>query len=217
VSASNFWLVAFIICLALGMLVTCSAVCGGSSESGVSGGAAADPEVDLEAVVAEYKRHVKTGSEDLAGFEKAVNERKLYKGEGHVTAAFTKAGAVVGFVDADGNKKYSKTTDRLVFRLEADKPRQQLIASDRHRRHYRIGLGEIAGLYLMSRMFTMHHGFYGGWHNYGYRSYQRPGYYRTWRPSHRRGSSSSFGRSSRRSSWGSRSSGWGGGWGGGGK
>lgn len=214
-SSRNFWFVAFFWLLLLGGLVTCASVCGGSG-AGSSGSAA--PDVDLEAVAAEYKRHVAGGAQDLAAFEQAVNERKLYQGTGHVTTAFDETGAVVGFVDGDADAKYSAGKDRLVFKLEADKTRQQLVASDRHDRHFGIGLGEVAGLYLISRMFDRHYGFYGGWHNYGYRSYASPGYYRSWRPSRRSGSSRVFGtRSPSRSSWGG--GGWsgGGGFGGGGK
>jgi len=200
-SARNFWLVAFFWLLLLGGLVTCASVCGGSGGGSVGSGAGATaaPDVDLEAVLAEYKRHVKSGAQDLAAFEKAINERKLYKGSEPVACAFDKTGAVVGFVDGDADRRYVAGTDKLVFKIEADKKSSHLIASDRHHRRYRIGLGEIAGLYLISSMFNRHRG-----------------YYRTWRPSRRSGSSSIFGgtRSRSRSSWGS---GGGGGWGGGGK
>ena len=211
-SSRNFWLVAFFWLLLLGGLVTCASVCGGSGGSSTVDAAAA-PDVDLEAVLAEYKRHVKGGAKDLVAFEQAVNERKLYKGGQPVACVFDQTGAVVGFVDGDADRRYAAGKDKLVFKIEADKQSSHLVASDRHDRRYRIGLGEIAGLYLISSMFSRHHGYYGGWHSYGYSRYQRPGYYRTWRPSRRTGSSSIFGgsRGRSRSSWG------GGGFGGGGK
>jgi len=207
--ARKFWLVVMIWALMLGVLVTCAGVVGGGGGDTVVG--KGDPDIDLEAVLGAYKKHVAGGAKDLTQFEQVVNASGWYSGKGVVSVRMRTDGAVVGFVDANGDSAWTPSADKLVFVLEADHDRRQLYASDRHRNRYRIGVGDIFTYYLISRMFDRHRGHYGGWHGYGYRSFHSPGYYRRYRTSRRWGGRGAGGSGGRRS-YGGRS--YGGGWGG---
>lgn len=201
----SLWLVLMIASLLLIVGVSCYACLdclgkqGGSTVVG-------DADIDLEAVLTEYKAHVRTGAQDLRGFEEAVNSKKLYTGVGHVKTLMLSDGSVLGYVDTDNNGAWAKGSDRLVFKIEADHEKRNLYATDRHSRRYRVGLGDLFGVYLVSRMFDHHRGYYGGWHPYRYNGFMRTGYYGSYRRSLRTGSTrSTWGRgstSSRRTSSG---------------
>ena len=219
-SARNFWLVVFIWCVLLGLLMTCAGGVGGG-DGGPAGQVTGkgDPDVDLEAVLTAYKSHVQSGAQDLSGFESAVNESGWYTGGGQVSVRMQQDGAVVGFVDHDGDGAWKAGADKLVFTIEADHKERRLYASDRYHNRYRIGAGDLLTYYLIGRMLGGHRGYYGGYRSYGYRSFHTPGYYRRYRSSGGWGSRS-YGSSGGRRTSGGRSfgGGWGrsgGGWGGG--
>ncbi len=141
---------------------------------GASGAAAAD--VDLEEVLKLYKDFVKRDSRDLRSFEGDINAKGLYKGQGRVEVREQKDGSIVGFVDRDRMSGYSPGSDMLVFKLEAERSSQRLVATDRYRRHSYIGAGDILTMWWLSSMFRGQYGYYGGYPRYDYR-YQRSGYY----------------------------------------
>ena len=203
--AGKGWLVIGIGAALLAMLVALGATCRtcGTTGGSVGGASAADMDVDLEGVLDEYKDYVKSGSQDLNGFERAVNEKNLYTGDEYVKVTMWKDGSVIGFVNKDQDPSYDSSADKMVFKIEADHHEKRLIATDRYRRHYGMGIGGLAGFYLLTRMFDGHRGYYGGWHRYGYSSYHSPGYYR------RRSSSSHRWGSSSSKRYGSGSGGWG--------
>lgn len=212
-SARNFWLVVFIWCVLFGLLMTCAGKVGGGATAAVTGKGA--PDIDLEAVLGAYKTHAQSGAQDLSAFEAQVNSSGWYTGEGRITTSLQPDGAVVGFVDSDGNGDWNTATDKLVFSLEADQAKRQLYASDRHHNRYRIGAGDLLTYYLIGRMLGGHRSFYGGYRSYGYGGFHTPGYYRRYRSTGGWGS----GLTSRRTSggrnhgggWGRSSGGWGGG------
>ena len=163
---------------------------------------ASESEVDLEELAKAYKTHVKSSSKDLVGFEERINKKDIYSGKGHVTVTMDKKGAVLGFVDDNGEAGY-QPNDTQVFGIEADQEKKQIVTRDRYNRHYGLRATDVFGLYFMSRMLG------------GQRSYYNGGYYRSpssarWVNSgyHKRlRSSSSFGsrsKSSRTGSMGSR-------------
>jgi len=197
----SLWLVLMIASLLLIVGVSCYACLDCLGKQGGGSTVVGDADVDLEAVVKEYKAHARTGAKDLSGFEDAVNRKSLYTGPGRVKALMLSDGSVVGYVDQNADGTWSKAKDRLVFKLEADHKQRNLYATDRHHRRYRSGLGDLFGIYLVSRMFDHHRGYYGGWHRYGYSGFMRPGYYGNYRRSLRTGSTrSTWGRSSGSSS-----------------
>lgn len=203
-SARNFWLVVFIWCVALGLLMTCAGGKGGGGGAGLAAGPTGKgaPDVDLEAVLTAYKSHAQSGAQDLAAFESAVNSNGWYTGGGQVSVRLQPDGSVVGFIDNNGDGAWKAGADKLVFTIEADQKERRLYASDRHNNRYRIGAGDLLTYYLIGRMLGGHRSFYGGYRSYGYGGFHTPGYYRRYRSSGGWGSRSYGSSGARRTSGG---------------
>ena len=115
-----------------------------------------------------------------------------------------KSGEVVGFVDRNTNDAYDISSDDKLFSIQAEKDKEEVVATDNHNRHYRHrpSSGFFTG-YLVGSMLTRQRGYYGGGYWTAPRSnYVRPGYYSKLR-SQPKGISSSSRSRSRSSSWGS--------------
>ncbi len=157
---------------------TCLDWLSSSGEDELSVSAVAGDTVNLERVLEIYKDQVKKGEKDLENIERVLNaDKKAVPGDRKVDLDMAPDGSVVGFYDEDGNNEWSPMADKLVFKLEADPQKKELYATDRYNRHFRIGLGDILGVYLISRMFDGHRSYYHGYHPYDYTRFESPGYY----------------------------------------
>lgn len=164
---------------------------------------AAESAVDLEALAKSYKQHVKSGSKDLAAFEAEVNKPPVYHGSEKVEVTMDDSGSVIGYVEQSA-PGYQKDQDKMVFALDADQQEKRIVARDNYHRHYGLSAGDVFGIYMISRMLDRQRGYYGG-------SYWRPSSNARWaRPGYHGRIRSSFGRSHRSGSFGSRRSGSGG-------
>lgn len=178
---------------------------GGSSVTG-----AAKSDVNLEKLTKAFENHVKTDSKDIKDFEKVVNDKSkgIYNGTNKVTVTMEKSGEVTGFHDKDNDGSYKKPGDTLVFKLNVEKEKKNVVASDRHHHHYRYrpSYGGFFTGYLVGSMLTRQHSYYGGryWRAPRGGTYVKPGYYNRSR-SYRSRRTSGFGRSNRSSSYGRRS------------
>lgn len=120
-----------------------------------------EADVNLEALTKAYEQHVKSGSKDLRTFETRVNQPDIYSGTDRVSVQLDQKGTLVGFVDNDGTPGY-QATDTLVFNLEAEKESEKIVANDRQQRYYSYHSPGIFHYYLISRMLTNQHSYYGG-------------------------------------------------------
>lgn len=156
---SSVWLgVLLATLLVIGALVAMTVA---SSMSGNNDAHASEAEVNLEALTQAYADHVKSESKDLAAFEERVNRPDIYDGPDYVRVTMDEKGSVVGYVDDNQSPGYQET-DTRVFNLEAEKETESIVANDRNDRYYRSYAPSIFHYYLISRMMTSQHGFYGG-------------------------------------------------------
>ena len=210
---STVWLVVGMGALMMvGVLACCGffslpSTSGPVTTSGSTSAAAAD--VDLEALTQAFKRHVEAGHKDLNAFEREVNKPEIYKGTGTVRVTLDDKGQVLGYVDEDSQPGFDATRDRQVFALNVDPQEKRIVASDRYHRHYGLGMGDVLGIYFLSRMISGQRGYYpaGRWSAPRSGRWVTPGYYGRVRgssPSSRSGSrrGTGWGAPSRRSSSG---------------
>jgi hypothetical protein len=178
----------------------------GSSHTNVAGA-----EVDLEKLTTAFEASVTPTSQDLNGFEQAVNDKSkgIYIGEGHVDVAMQKDGEVVGFVNKNTEPTYEKGVDALVFSLQAEQEQQRVVATDSGQRHYSYrpsGSGFFTG-YMIGSMLSNQRTVYGptGYRAPATANWVKPGYHTSLKSSYRSPSvrSGSYGKSSGSKSWSS--------------
>lgn len=147
-------------------------------------------EVNLEPLTQAYAKYVGTGSDDLKVFEDRVNKPDIYTGKEPLKVLMDEKGTVVGYKDVDPAVGI-QSKDTVMFRLDAEKETQNVVASDRSNRYYRHHSPGIFTTVMMMHMLTSQRRHYGGGY---YRSpaattWQKSGYYRSSGRSIRSGSS----------------------------
>lgn len=183
-----------------------------SNSSKYGAAAAAKADVNLEKLTKAFEAYAKTGAQDVKGFEPIVNDksRGIYNGKEKVEVSMSTTGEVIGFVDKDKDGAYKKDKDSKVFSIQAEKNKNNVVASDHHQNHYRYrpsGSGFFTGM-LVGHMFTRQRAYYGHhWTAPRTARYVKPGYYNRARSSYRsRSRSRSYGSSGSRSYKSNRSS-----------
>lgn len=156
---SSMWLGIFVGTLMLISVVACCTFI--PSATNTNDVYAAGSEVDLEALTKAYEGYVKTGKEDVSGFEETVNRPPVYTGKDRVSVKINEAGSVVGYKDDNGQTGY-QSTDSQVFVIDADKENEQLVAKDRDNRHYRHRTPGLFTYALMGYMIGSQRSYYGG-------------------------------------------------------
>lgn len=154
------------------------------------GGEDTGKEVNLEPLTEAYAKYVGTGSDDLKIFEARVNKPDIYTGKEPLKVQMDSKGTVIGYKDLDPAVGI-QPKDIVMFRLDAEKETQNVVASDRSNRYYRRHSPGIFTTVMMMHMLTSQRRHYGGGY---YRSsantrWQKPGYYRSSSRSVRSGSS----------------------------
>jgi hypothetical protein len=207
---STIWLLVGVGATVLALIVG-AAMFAGSLVTGLgsSGPNVATASVNMEKLTEEFERAFKgSDKKDVKAFEAVVNDKSkgIYKGDEKATVVMEKSGEVVGFVDKNANGGYDLSSDDKLFSLQADKAKEEVVATDNHNRHYRHrpSSGFFTGM-LVGNMLSRQRGYYGGRYWTAPRTnYVRPGYYSKLRSQPTGVSSSSRSRSrSRSSSWGS--------------
>ena len=159
---------------------------------------AEEADVNLETLTEAYATYVRSDAQDLSGFEARVNQPDIYSGTDRVSVSMDEKGTVIGYVEDNGQPGY-QPSDSLVFNLEAEKETESIVANDRQQRYYSYRAGDIFSIYLISRMMTSQHAFYGG------RSYRAPASARYVQSGyHQRLRSASGSRSARTGSYGAK-------------
>ncbi len=209
---STIWVIVGVGATVLALFVGAAMVVGSVAMRSSSGPNVATASVDMEKLTEEFERAFKvSGEKDVKAFEAVVNDKSkgVYKGDEKATVVMEKSGEVVGFVDRNTNGAYDISSDDKLFSLQADKEKEEIVATDNHNRHYRHrpSSGFFTGM-LIGSMLSRQRGYYGGSYWTAPRSnYVRPGYYSKLRSQPKGVSSSSRSRSSSRrrssSSWGS--------------
>ena len=135
---STIWLIiggaAGVIALLVG-----AALAFGLPALGSSGPNVAAASVDMEKLTKEFELAFKgDGKKDVGAFAAVVNDKSkgIYKGDDPASVVMEKSGEVVGFVDRDADGKYDIADDKL-FSIQAEKDKNELVATDNHNRHYR--------------------------------------------------------------------------------
>lgn len=149
--------------------------------------------IDLDKILAVYKDFSKKENSNLQDFANLIVEQGLITETANFKAKLNGQGEVVGFNDYDNNDRFTGS-DKLQFKIEVDRQRERVIASDRYnnRSFFHIGAGDLVTWWMISRMLDSQRGFYGGYRRYD------DFYYRKNTPSARSGSFGS-GKSSSRS------------------
>lgn len=185
---STLWLIVF------GGFIAVAAVVGLFSAL-MSGSDIKGNEVNLETLTQAYTKHAATGSDDLAPFEARVNQPDIYSGPEPIKVLMDEKGTVVGYKDIDPTKGI-QPADTVVFRLDAEKETQNVVAQDQSKRYYRHHSPGLFTSVMLMHMLTSQRSHYRGGYYQSPRSaiWQKSGYHR----------SSSFGRSVRSGSSGTR-------------
>ena len=220
---STVWLIVGVGATVLALFVGAAMFVGTMAMGSSRGPNVATASVDMEKLTEEFERTFKgPNKKDVKAFEAVVNDKSkgIYKGDEKATVVMEKSGEVVGFVDQNTNGTYDISSDDKLFSIQAEKDKEEVVATDNNNRHYRHrpSSGFFTG-YLVGSMLSRQRGYYGGGYWTAPRSnYVRPGYYSKLRSrptgissssrSSSRSRSSSWG-SSRRSSSSSSSSSWG--------
>jgi len=121
--------------------------------SAFSGSAGDGNEIDLEALTEAYAKYVGTGSDDLKVFEARVNKSDIYTGKEPVKVLMDEQGTVIGYKDIDPAKGI-QPKDTVVFRLDAEKETQYVVAQDRSHRYYRRHSPGLFTSVMMMHMLT---------------------------------------------------------------
>jgi hypothetical protein len=184
---STMWLVVFGGIIAVASVIALVSAFSGSSDKG--------NDVDLEALTEAYAKYAGTGSDDLKVFEARVNKSDIYTGKEPIKVLMDEQGTVIGYKDLDPAQGI-QPKDTVVFRLDAEKETQNVVAQDNSHRYYRRHSPGLFTSVMMMHMLTSQRRHYGGGY---YRApssaiWQKSGYHR----------SSTFGRSVRSGSSGTR-------------
>lgn len=143
--------------------------------------------IDLDKILAVYKDFSKKENSNLQNFADLLIAKGLISETTNFKTRLNGQGEVVGFNDYDNNDRFTGN-DKLQFKIEVDKQRERVIASDRYnnRSFFHIGAGDLITWWMISRMLDNQRSFYGDYRRYD------DFYYRKNRPSAR---SRSFGSS----------------------
>lgn len=170
---STVWLMVFVGILVLATGITCCSMF-------MSTSSASAKEVNLETLTEAYAAHAATGSDDLKVFEARVNKPDIYSGKEPIKVLMDNKGTVIGYKDVDPTAGM-QAKDAVMFRLDAEKETENVVAQDHSNRYYRRHSPGLFTSVLMMHMLTSQRSHYGGRY---YRSptsavFQKSGYYRS--------------------------------------